>query len=77
MIESKPFSANPDLRIVNPWPELLEFTETFDVHSEDRSHRGHIPYVILLIKWLEKWKKEVCLFFQIKIELLEINHNKK
>ncbi|CAZ81645.1 unnamed protein product [Tuber melanosporum] len=54
-----------DLRLFNPWPELSEFalekTSTLDVpESEggmgDHEH-GHIPYVLLLLKYLEDWKQ--------------------
>lgn len=53
-----------DLRLLNAWPELIEFmeekTKGLDVpESEggmnDHQH-GHVPYVLLLLKYLNDWK---------------------
>ncbi|PWW78616.1 hypothetical protein C7212DRAFT_350713 [Tuber magnatum] len=64
IIETHPDSL-VDLRLFNPWPELLELalerTSTLDVpESEggmsDHQH-GHVPYVLLLLKYLEDWKQ--------------------
>jgi len=49
-----------DLRLFNPWDELLEFaaskTESIDTMT-DHQH-GHIPYVALLLHYLQKWKED-------------------
>ncbi|RPA93610.1 hypothetical protein L873DRAFT_1704432 [Choiromyces venosus 120613-1] len=64
IIETHPDSL-VDLRLFNPWPELsalvLEKTRNLDVpESEggmsDHQH-GHVPYVLLLLKYLEDWKQ--------------------
>ncbi|KAH9883846.1 hypothetical protein F4778DRAFT_774956 [Xylariomycetidae sp. FL2044] len=48
-----------DLRLLNPWPELVEFsrsmTENID-SLEDHEH-GHVPYVALLLHYLEQWRQ--------------------
>jgi amyloid beta precursor protein binding protein 1 len=53
-----------DLRLLNPWEELLELalerTKDLDIEEScggmsDHEH-GHVPYVFLLIKYLEDWK---------------------
>ena len=64
IIETHPDSL-VDLRLFNPWPELLELalekTRTLDVQESeggmsDQQH-GHVPYVLLLLKYLEDWKQ--------------------
>ena len=48
-----------DLRLLNPWPELVEFSRemTKDIDSLDDHDHGHIPYVVLLLYYLEKWRQ--------------------
>ena len=48
-----------DLRLLNPWPELVEFSRemTKDIDSLDDHDHGHIPYVVLLLHYLEKWRQ--------------------
>lgn len=52
-------SATTDLRLLAPWPELLEFTErmTADLDSQSSHEHGHIPLVVILLHHLEKWKQ--------------------
>ena len=45
-----------DLRIVNPWPELFEFCLSFDFNNLEEIKHKHIPYVIILIQALKKFK---------------------
>jgi amyloid beta precursor protein binding protein 1 len=47
-----------DLRLLSPWPELLEFMEkkTKDLGTMSDHDHGHIPYVLLLLYYLELWK---------------------
>lgn len=46
-----------DLRLVNPWPELLAAASRIsDLDSMDDHQHGHVPYVLLLLHYLEKWK---------------------
>ncbi|CCE72619.1 Piso0_000206 [Millerozyma farinosa CBS 7064] len=47
-----------DLRIINPWSELQEYSDTMDIDALDDEMHAHVPYVIILLKALEKWKKE-------------------
>ncbi|KAL4800720.1 hypothetical protein BDV19DRAFT_996 [Aspergillus venezuelensis] len=49
--------STQDLRLLNPWPELsaagasISNLDTLDDHQH-----GHVPYVLLLLHYLEKWK---------------------
>lgn len=46
-----------DLRLVNPWPELIAAAfRISDLDSMDDHQHGHVPYVLLLLHYLEKWK---------------------
>lgn len=46
-----------DLRLVNPWPELAEAgAQISNLDSMDDHQHGHVPYVLLLLHYLEKWK---------------------
>lgn len=51
-------SAKTDLGIMNPWPELLEFQKslTSNINQLDDQKHGHIPYLILLLFFVETWK---------------------
>jgi amyloid beta precursor protein binding protein 1 len=52
--------STQDLRLLKPWPELLDFmkskTDGLDAMS-DHEH-GHVPYLLLLLYHLEQWKQE-------------------
>lgn len=46
-----------DLRLVNPWPELLAAAARVDnLDSLDDHEHGHVPYVLLILHFLERWK---------------------
>ncbi|PVI04625.1 hypothetical protein DM02DRAFT_555788 [Periconia macrospinosa] len=49
-----------DLRLLKPWPELLEYValKTRDLESMSADDHGHVPFVALLLHYLEEWKKE-------------------
>ncbi|KAK6067770.1 Nedd8-activating enzyme E1 regulatory subunit (ThiF family protein) [Seiridium cupressi] len=47
-----------DLRLTQPWPELVQFAQdmTQNIDSLDDHDHGHLPYVVILLHYLEKWK---------------------
>ncbi|PSN62126.1 hypothetical protein BS50DRAFT_577983 [Corynespora cassiicola Philippines] len=49
-----------DLRLLKPWPELLEFAaeKTKNLDSMEADDHGHVPYVAILLYYLEQWKKD-------------------
>jgi NEDD8-activating enzyme E1 regulatory subunit len=52
-------ASTQDLRILAPWPELVEYTksQTSNLgHLPDHEH-GHVPYLLLLLHYLEIWKE--------------------
>ena len=51
-------ASTQDLRLLNPWPELLEFLEekAGDLDSLPDHEHGHIPYLLILLYFLNVWK---------------------
>jgi NEDD8-activating enzyme E1 regulatory subunit len=49
-----------DLRLTQPWPELSQFAQelTQNIDTLDDHAHGHLPYVVLLLHYLEKWRAE-------------------
>lgn len=49
-----------DLRLLSPWPELTQYAKekTEGLDSMSNEDHGHVPYVCLLLYYLEQWKKE-------------------
>lgn len=51
-------ASTQDLRLLNPWPELSNYASEKCANLEslsDHDH-GHIPYLLLLLHYLEQWK---------------------
>lgn len=47
-----------DLRLLNPWPELsAAATALGDLTAMDDHKHGHVPYILLLLHFLEQWKQ--------------------
>lgn len=58
VIESHPDDVLFDLRLDNPFPSLKEHVESYDFENMNKKDYSHIPYIIILLKYLEFWKKE-------------------
>lgn len=52
-------ASTSDLRLLKPWPELVEYAEkrTRNLESLANHEHGHIPYLLLMLHYLEEWKK--------------------
>ncbi|ODV74605.1 Ula1p CYBJADRAFT_166404 [Cyberlindnera jadinii NRRL Y-1542] len=46
-----------DLRIVNPWDELLQYSDSIDLESLDVEEHAQIPYLIIQLKAVQAWRK--------------------
>lgn len=47
-----------DLRLLNPWPELISAAAKLDdLESMNDHEHGHVPYILLLLRLLEQWKQ--------------------
>ena len=58
IVESKPSSSVPDLRIWKPFPELITHAETYQMGTLDDMQHGHVPFVIILIKAIQQWQND-------------------
>ncbi|KAH7398333.1 hypothetical protein BKA66DRAFT_199929 [Pyrenochaeta sp. MPI-SDFR-AT-0127] len=49
-----------DLRLLRPWPELVQYAEekTVDLEGMTPEDHGHVPWIALLLHYLEQWKRE-------------------
>jgi amyloid beta precursor protein binding protein 1 len=59
IVDTHPDStATTDLRLLTPWPELSAFGAglTKDIDNLSAHEHGHIPYIVLLLHYLERWK---------------------
>ncbi|RLV95150.1 NEDD8-activating enzyme E1 regulatory subunit [Spathaspora sp. JA1] len=56
VIETHDPSKLYDLRIDQPWPELQEFSDSFDLDCLDNTEHSHVPYIVIFIKALKQWK---------------------
>ena len=52
--------STQDLRLLRPWPELTKFAEKHTTNLEymDNHEHGHVPYLLLLLHYLERWRKD-------------------
>lgn len=48
-----------DMRLLSPWPELqtLMHEKTHDLKDLPAHELGHVPYVLLLLHYLEQWRQ--------------------
>ena len=51
----------PSLRIDKPFSALVEYAMSLDIDSLEDIDHGHIPYVVILVRAMEYWKKGVRL----------------
>lgn len=58
IVESKPDNPTDDLRLYNPFPELQKYADSVELEGLDSAKHSHIPYVVILIKALQKWRSE-------------------
>ena len=61
LVETHPESLI-DLRLNQPFKELIEFSTEFDYDKLDSAGLSHVPAVVILVKALEEWKSTVKLF---------------
>lgn len=50
--------STTDLRLLKPWPALVEFAaqKTQNLETMNDHEHGHISYVLLLLHYIEEWK---------------------
>ncbi|KAJ3007038.1 UNVERIFIED_CONTAM: NEDD8-activating enzyme E1 regulatory subunit, partial [Siphonaria sp. JEL0065] len=55
VVESHPDSIM-DLRLDCPFPELVDYCNSFDLPSLENMPFAHVPYVVILSKCLQEWR---------------------
>ncbi|XP_068750209.1 NEDD8-activating enzyme E1 regulatory subunit-like [Montipora capricornis] len=58
VVESHPDNTHPDLRLVTPFAGLMQYVDSLDLNTMSKQEHGHTPYVVLLLKCLNRWKAE-------------------
>jgi len=58
IVESKPDNVVEDLRLHEPWAELAKFAESIKIEQLDSEQQAHVPFIVLLIQALQKWRSE-------------------
>lgn len=54
-----------DLRLDCPWPELQKLATTLNFAEMDGFEHGHVPYILILLKFLDEWKQLVLPFYNV------------
>ncbi len=57
VIDTHSTSRGFDLRIDHPWNQLVEYCDSIDLNTLDDTEHAHIPYVVIFIKALAKWRE--------------------
>lgn len=61
MINTQPDNALEDFRLDHQFVELDEYMSAIDLDGMSRMDHSHTPYLVLLYKYLQKWKQETNL----------------
>lgn len=57
-MESHPDNEIPDLRLDRPFPSLQKYMDNLDLEAMDNKEHSHVPYVVILYKYLQQWNQE-------------------
>lgn len=64
--DSAPLTAVPiaddgfdDLRLTDPFPGLRKLVDSIDLDSLSRAKHAHVPYIVILLKALDRWREKV------------------
>jgi len=58
IIESKQDNPPDDLRLLTPFPELIQFSDSLDLDSMNSTDHSHTPFVVILLKNFKRWANE-------------------
>ena len=59
VIEAHPDNALPVLRLDQPFEELKNYCNSIDLNSLNETEHSHVPFLLILYKYLEIWKNQV------------------
>lgn len=57
VVESKSETDHLDLRLANPFQELLAFSRSFTLSGMDGNALSHVPWPVLLLLAMDRWKE--------------------
>ena len=58
VIETHSDNQIPDLRLDQPFPSLKKYVDAIDLEAMEYKDYAHVPYLIVLYKYLQQWKGE-------------------
>lgn len=58
VIETHPDNQIPDLRLDQPFPSLKKYVDSIDLEAMEYKDHAHVPYLVVLYKYLQQWKAE-------------------
>lgn len=58
VVEAHPDNSHEDLRLDKPFPDLVEYMNAMDLDKMNKQEHGHTPFLVIIYKYLEKWKQE-------------------
>lgn len=58
IVEAHPDNELPDLRLDKPFDELVTFSNLINLDELTDAEHSHIPYLIILYKYLQIWKSQ-------------------
>uniref|UniRef100_A0A914X7P2 NEDD8-activating enzyme E1 regulatory subunit n=1 Tax=Plectus sambesii TaxID=2011161 RepID=A0A914X7P2_9BILA len=56
VVDLHPDNPTPDLRMDKPFPALAEIVKMTDLNAMTYQEHSHTPYLLILLKGLEKWR---------------------
>ncbi|KAJ8303502.1 hypothetical protein KUTeg_019898 [Tegillarca granosa] len=59
VIESHPDSVLEDLRLDRPFTALVEYCDSLDLETMSKKDHSHTPWLVIIYKYLQEWKKTV------------------
>lgn len=59
VIESHPEHQHPDLRLLNPFPELVSFCDGINLDILSKKDHSHVPWLVIVYKFLQLYKSQV------------------
>lgn len=57
VVESHPDDQLPDLRLLSPFPELVDYCSKQDLSSMTKKDHMHTPWLVVLYHAVEEWKR--------------------
>lgn len=55
VVETHPDNETPDLRLYRPFDTLKQHLDTINLDGLSFKDHSHVPYLVILYKFLEKW----------------------